>query len=151
MAKAVKKTAVKVAVKPADPIFTVARFSQLTGCDRHTLVKRLAESGAESVGKSKRQGAGEFSLRDLVKAASVLSDADEMRMRKLTAEAEKTELQNARSRGELVEIASVKKLGEKVFVALRSKILNLPLTDEEKDKCLAELMALGKTDWSRIA
>lgn len=134
---------------PAEPAFTVAGFAKVTGCDRHTIAKRLAELGADPVGKSKRQGAGEYSLRDLVKAASLSTDADEQRLRKTTAEAERIELANARSRGELVEIAAVKKLGERVMIALRSRVLALPLTDEEKDRCLAELRGLGEMDWSR--
>jgi phage terminase Nu1 subunit (DNA packaging protein) len=133
----------------ADPVFTVAGFAKVAGVDRHTIAKRLAELGAEPVGKSKRQRADEFTLRDLVKAASLSTDADEQRLRKTTAEAERIELANARSRGELIEIASVKKLGERVMIALRSRVLALPLTDEEKDRCLAELRQLGEMDWSR--
>lgn len=144
-----KVTPPKPPAAPADPTFTVAGFAKVTGCDRHTIGKRLAELGAEPVGKSKRQRADEFTLRDLVKAASLSTDADEQRLRKTTAEAERIELANARSRGELIEIASVKKLGERVMIALRSRVLALPLTDEEKDRCLAELRGLGDMDWSR--
>jgi hypothetical protein len=37
------------------------------------------------------------------------------------------------------------------MVAIRNRLLNMPLTDEEKDKCLAELMGLEKIDWTRNA
>ena len=49
----------------------------------------------------------------------------------------------------MVEIAAVKKLGEKVMIALRNRILAMPLTDEEKDRCLGELLSLADMDWSR--
>jgi phage terminase Nu1 subunit (DNA packaging protein) len=78
-----------------------------------------------------------------------LSEIKREQLRRVKEEADKLELQNARTRGELVEIAAVKRLGEKVMVALRNRVLNMPLTDEEKDKCLRELMDLGKLDWSR--
>jgi hypothetical protein len=35
------------------------------------------------------------------------------------------------------------------MVAIRNRLLNMPLTDEEKDRCLKELLDLGKLDWSR--
>jgi hypothetical protein len=151
--KGVRKPAVKAVAKApkveADPAFTVAAFAKFTGCDRHTIVKRLAELGAEPVGKSRTQSAGTYSLRDLVRAASMATEADEMRLRKTTAETEKLELANARARGEMVEVAAVKKLGERVMVALRQRVLAMPLTDEEKDTCLREIMELAKIDWTR--
>ncbi|MCW1921306.1 terminase small subunit [Luteolibacter arcticus] len=149
--KKTKAAAPKEPKAEADPAFTVAAFSKATGCDRHTIAARLASLGAEPVGKSRTQSAGKFSLRDLVKAASLSTDADEMRLRKTTAETEKLELANARARGEWAEIAAVKKLGERVTVAIRSRILSMPLTDEEKDRCLLELRSLGEMDWSREA
>jgi phage terminase Nu1 subunit (DNA packaging protein) len=143
------KAAGKQAKAEQDPTYTVAGFAKVTGCDRHTIQKRLTELSAEPVAKSKGQGAGKFSLRDLVKAASLSTDADEMRLRKTTAETEKLELANARARGEMVEVAAVKKLGERVMIAIRQRLLNMPLTDEEKDACLRELMDLAKIDWTR--
>lgn len=79
------------------------------------------------------------------------ADLDAERLRKTTEEADKLALANARSRGELVEVAAVKKLGEKVMVAIRSRIMQFPLSDDEKDKLLTELLSLGKMDWSRDA
>lgn len=79
------------------------------------------------------------------------ADLDAERLRKMTEEADKLALANARSRGELVEVTAVKKLGEKVMVAIRSRIMQFPLSDDEKDKLLTELLSLGKMDWSRDA
>ena len=64
-------------------------------------------------------------------------------------EADKLALANSRSRGELVEVATITRLGQKVMAAVRNRILGMPLTDEEKDGCLRELLALADMDWTR--
>jgi phage terminase Nu1 subunit (DNA packaging protein) len=128
--------------------YTVAKFSQLVGFDRHSLASRIQDMGIEASGQSSAQGAELYSLRNLVRA--VLGGdiaAEQLRVARETAD--KLALQNSRTRGELVEIASVKKLGEKVMIAIRQRILNMPLTDDEKDKCLTELLNLKDLDWSR--
>ena len=79
------------------------------------------------------------------------TDLRREQLRRTKEEADKLALQNARARGELVEISAVKKLGEKVMVAMRNRILAMPLTDEEKDKCLLEILALEEIDWSRTS
>lgn len=130
---------------------TVAEWAREIGFDRHSLMKRIAEMEIQPSGKvtkGKAAGSDLFRIRDLFKAA-LGGDIEAERLRKTREEADKLALQNARSRGELVEIASVKKLGEKVMIAIRNRILNMPLTDEEKDRCLVELMDLSKLDWSR--
>jgi hypothetical protein len=126
--------------------FTVARFAILTGLDRHSLATRLAELKADPVGKVAQ--AATYSLRDLVRA-TIGGDIEAEKLRKTKEEADKLALANSRSRGELVEIAAVKRLGEKIMIALRNRILAMPLTDEEKDRCLVELMGLASLDWSR--
>lgn len=134
-----------------DSTATVAEWAREIGFDRHSLMKRIAEMDIQPAGKvakGKAAGSDLFRIRDLFKAA-LGGDIEAERLRKTREEADKLALQNARSRGELVEIASVKKLGEKIMIALRNRILNMPLTDEEKDRCLIELMDLGKLDWSR--
>ena len=141
-----KKSGPKPAAEPTG--YTVARFSQLAGFDRHALAARIQEMDLQPVGKSIAQAADLYSIRDLVRAI-LGGDIEAEKLRKTREEADKLALQNARSRGELVEISAVKKLGEKVLIAVRNRILNMPLTDEEKDSCLKELMDLGKLDWSR--
>ncbi len=150
--KVVRKTAAKPGPKPAvDPDgYTIARFAQLAGFDRHTIAERITEMRIAPVGKSCGQGADVYTIRDLVRAV-LGGDIEAERLRKTREEADKLAIANSRARGELVEIAAVKKLGEKVMVALRNRLLNMPLTDEEKDKCLAELMALENIDWTRDA
>lgn len=128
--------------------YTVARFSQLVGFDRHALATRVQEMDLQPAGKSEAQGADLYSIRDLVRAV-LGGDIEAEKLRKTREEADKLALQNSRTRGELVEIASVKKLGEKVMIAIRQRILNMPLTDDEKDKCLTELLNLKDLDWSR--
>lgn len=145
-ASATKKTGPKPALEPAG--YTIARFCQLAGFDRHTLASRITEMNIEPVGKSTAQAADLFSIRDLVRAI-LGGDHEAEKLRKTREEADKLALQNARSRGELVEISVVKKLGEKVMVAIRNRILNMPLTDEEKDRCLTDLMDLERIDWTR--
>ena len=141
-----KRNGPKPRVEPEG--YTVARFSQLVGFDRHTLVSRIEELRLKPVGKTRLQAADIYTVKDLVKAI-LGGDIEAEKLRKIREEADKLALQNARSRGELVEIASVKKLGEKVMIAIRNRILNMPLTDEEKDRCLRELLGLGRLDWSR--
>lgn len=147
-----KTTGKRPGPKPAPESagYTVARFAQLTGMDRHTLASRISEMGLVPVAKSTLQNADLYTIRDLVRAV-LGGDIEAERLRKTREEADKLALANSRARGELVEIAAVKKLGEKVMVAIRNRILNMPLTDEEKDKCLMELMALDRIDWSRDA
>ena len=128
--------------------YTVAKFSQLVGFDRHSLASRIQEMGIEPTANSSAQGAELYSLRNLFRAA-LGGDIEAEKLRKTREEADKLALQNSRTRGELVEIASVKKLGEKVMIAIRQRILNMPLTDDEKDKCLTELLNLKDLDWSR--
>ncbi len=130
---------------------TISGWAKATGCDRHTIAKAITEMGIKPDGRvvgGKAAGTETYRIRDLFKAA-MGGDIEAERLRKTREEADKLALANARSRGELVEIAAVKKLGEKVMVAVRNRILNMPLTDEEKDSCLRELLALGDMDWSR--
>jgi hypothetical protein len=42
----------------------------------------------------------------------------------------------------------VKRLGEQVMSGIKIKILNMPLTDDEKDKCLRDLLSLKDLDYS---
>lgn len=132
------------------PSMTVAEWCRETGGERHAVMQKLAEMRISAVGDAKGRAAGAklYRIRDLYRAMGG-GEYESERLRKTREEADKLALANARSRGELVEIAAVKKLGEKVMVALRNKVLNMPLTDEEKDRCLVELMDLGKLDWSR--
>jgi len=76
------------------------------------------------------------------------NEIEVQKLRKLTEEADRLAIANAQSRGELVEIETVKRLGEKVMVAIRQKILSMPLTDTEKDLMLADLFALRELDWT---
>jgi phage terminase Nu1 subunit (DNA packaging protein) len=76
------------------------------------------------------------------------TDFDRERLRRTKEEADKLELANARTRGELVEVAKVKRLGEQVMSGIKTKILNMPLTDDEKDKCLRDLLSLKDLDYS---
>ena len=133
--------------EPATATFTIARFAQLTGHDRHTLAARITEMKSAAAGHS-RNKTPIFALRDLV-AAAIGGDLEAERLRKTRAEADRIELQNARSRGELVDAASVVRLGQSVMAAVRNRILAMPLTDDEKDGCLRELLSLADMDWSR--
>ncbi len=130
--------------------WTIAQWCRECGGDRHEFQRKVSAAGIKTAGKAigRAKGADLYRVRDLVKAA-LGGDHESERLRKTTEEADRLALANARSRGELVEIASIKKLGEKVMIAVRNRILNMPLTDEEKDRCLIELLDLGKLDWSR--
>jgi len=68
-------------------------------------------------------------------------------LRRTKEEADKLELQNARTRGELVEVSRVKQLGEQVMSGIKAKILNMPLTDDQKDKCLRDLLSIKDLDF----
>jgi phage terminase Nu1 subunit (DNA packaging protein) len=136
--------------KSAPPAsYTASKFAALTGIDRHELQRRLEELKA-ATGATTSQGAAEYSLRDLVKAYAG-GDARAEALRKTRAESERIELQNSRTRGELVEVQKVIRLGQRVMIAVRNRILSFPLTDEEKDTCLRELLSLQGMDWTRDA
>jgi hypothetical protein len=157
-AAAARKTAKKIArPEPAAAAqhvsaLTVAEWCRETGTERHSVMKRLTEAKAQPVGDAAGRAAGAklYRIGDLYRAIGG-GEYEAERLRKTREEADKLALANSRARGELVEIAAVKKLGEKVMVAIRNRLLNMPLTDEEKDKCLAELMGLEKIDWTRNA
>lgn len=132
--------------------WTVAKWAREVGGDRHEWMRRIEEANVKPVGKAdgRSKGAALYRIRDLMKAAAG-GDYEAERLRKTRQEADRLELQNARTRGETVEIQAVKRLGEKVFSAVRNRILNMPITDDEKDGCLRELLALQDMDWSREA
>ena len=131
--------------------FTIAKFAQLVAVDRHEIAKRLAAAKAKPVGKSTSQSADIYALKDLVRAATGSASLQAARLKKLESETLKIDLQNEREQGQLVEISKVVRLGQKVMVAVRNRILNMPLTDDEKDSCLRELLALKGMDWTRDA
>jgi hypothetical protein len=135
---------------PIPDTYTAARFASLTGIDRHELQKRLEEQQAQPTGTSAQGGGKLYTLRSLA-AAFAGGDHEAERRAKTRAERERLELQNARTRGEMVEVQAVKKLGERIMIAIRSKILQSHLSDDEKDKVLLDLMSLGKMDWTRDA
>jgi len=76
------------------------------------------------------------------------TEIKKQQLRRTKEEADKLELANARTRGELVEVAKVKRLGEQVMSGIKTKILNMPLTDDEKDKCLRDLLSMKDLDYS---
>jgi phage terminase Nu1 subunit (DNA packaging protein) len=125
---------------------TASAFASAVGADRHQIAKKLTELKARPQGK--RNGGDLFALRDLV-AAHMGGDERFERIRKTRAEALRIEIQNQRSHGELVEVAQVRKLGAQVLSAVRNKLLSFPLTDDEKDKCLRDLLSLKDLDWSK--
>ena len=79
------------------------------------------------------------------------TDIKREQLRRTKEEADKLELQNARTRGEVIEVGKVEKLMQACFTVHRTRILNFPLTDEEKQACLADLLDLKKIDWEREA
>ncbi len=137
---------------PMEELWTVAKWCKLMGGDRHTLAAKIEAVGlpARGVGAGRVGGAKLYHPRELL-AVILGGDLDAERLRKTREEADRLALANARTRGELVEIAAVKCLGAAVLGAVRNRILSFPLTDEEKDTCLRELLALGDMDWSREA
>jgi phage terminase Nu1 subunit (DNA packaging protein) len=79
------------------------------------------------------------------------SDMKREQLRRTKEEADKLELQNARTRGEVIEVSKVEKLMQACFTVHRTRILNFPLTDDEKQACLADLLELKNIDWEREA
>lgn len=126
--------------------YTVAKFSQVAGFGRHTLATRIHELGIEPAGKSSRQNADTYRLRDLIRAI-LGGDIEAERLRKTREEADRLALQNARSRGETIEVDRVKKLGQCVFIAIRQRILNFPLSQDEQDALLTDLLKLKEINW----
>lgn len=133
----------------------LAKILNLTG-------QRLAQLTKEGI--LKKEERGKYALCDAVNAYVTYlhnapknqwgsktedeTDFDRERLRRTKEEADKLELANARTRGELVEVSKVKRLGEQVMSGIKTKILNMPLTDDEKDKCLRDLLSLKDLDYS---
>ncbi len=76
------------------------------------------------------------------------TDLKREQLRRTKEEADRLELSNARTRGELVEVRKVKLEGEKIMGAIRNRILNSLLTDDEKDQCLRDILSLKDVDFS---
>lgn len=138
---------------PAEHVaaMTVAEWCRETNGERHALMQKLSEARIAPVGdaKGRASGAKLYRIGDLYRAmGGGVYEAE--RLRKTREEADKLAIQNARSRGELIEISTVKKLGQEVMKTVTTAILNMPMTDEEKDKCLSNLLVLGDMDWDRI-
>jgi phage terminase Nu1 subunit (DNA packaging protein) len=140
---------------PTVPVSTLAKLFNLTS----VRVQQLAADGIIS-----KSGRGQYdlwsSVRGYIKYLQERkvnqwdadddnpSDIKKEQLRRTKEEADKLELQNARTRGELVEVEKVKRAGEKVMSAIRNRILNMPLTDDEKDQCLRNLLSLRDIDFS---
>lgn len=130
--------------------WTIAQWCREVGGDRKDFAQRVSAANVKPSGKAtgRASGAELYRVRDLVKVA-LGGDYEAERLRKTKEEADKLALANSRSRGELVEVATITRLGQKVMAAVRNRILGMPLTDEEKDGCLRELLALADMDWTR--
>jgi phage terminase Nu1 subunit (DNA packaging protein) len=140
---------------PTVPVSTLAKLFNLTS----VRVQQLAADGI-----IQKSGRGQYDLWPSVRAYIAYlqerkvnqwdSDTDDpteikkQQLRRTKEEADKLELANARTRGELVEVSKVKRLGEQVMSGIKTKILNMPLTDDEKDKCLRDLLSLKDLDYS---
>ena len=135
----------KTTSKLHDDAMTASKFCKLVNADRHELGRKIEELKAVPVGK--KNGGDLYRLKDLI-AAFVGGDEKAERVRKLRAESERLELQNLRSKGELVDVGAVKRLGQKVTGAIQVRIQNMPMTDDEKDSCLRELLQLRNLDFS---
>ncbi|MCP5534366.1 MAG: hypothetical protein H7A48_14440 [Akkermansiaceae bacterium] len=129
--------------------WTIAQFCREVGGDRKEFATKVSAAKIKPCGKATGRAAGAYlyRVRDLVKVM-LGGDHEAEKLRKTREEADRLAIANARARGELVEIAAVKKLGEKFMVALRQRILAMPLTDEEKDRCLGEIVGLKDVDWN---
>lgn len=112
-------------------------------------MKKLEAARPKRVGVTPQKG-DLYHLRDLI-AVLLGGDYEAERLRKTKEEADRLAIHNARSRGELIEICTVKRLGQEVVKTVTSCILNMPMTDEEKDRCLRNILALSEMDWDRIA
>lgn len=140
---------------PTVPVSTLAKLFNLTS----VRVQQLAADGI-----IQKSGRGRYDLWPSVRAYIAYLqerkvnqwDSDEdnpteikkQQLRRTKEEADKLELQNARTRGELVPVFKVKRMGEQVMSAIKTKLLNMPLTDDEKDKCLRDLLSLNELDFS---
>ena len=140
---------------PTVPVSTLAKLFNLTS----VRVQQLAADGI-----IQKSGRGQYDLWPSVRAYIAYlqerkvnqwdSDTDDpteikkQQLRRTKEEADKLELANARTRGELVEVSKVKRLGEQVMSGIKTKILNMPLTDDEKDMCLRDLLSLKDFDYS---
>lgn len=130
---------------------TISNFSRELGVDRHALAVKVEQLGIKPYGRvkeGKAAGSAAYRIRDLVKAHSGGDQAAE-RLRKTREEADRLSIQNVRSRGELIEVDAVKALARAFHHALVRTIIAMPLTDEEKDRCLDEIQPLRDMDWGR--
>ena len=140
--------------QPTVPTKSICKLFNLTDAR----ISQLAQQGI-----IKKEGRGRWALYDTIHAYITYlqtrkinqwdsdenpSDIKKEQLRRTKEEADKLELQNARTRGELVEVSRVVQMGEKVMAAMKTKILNAPLTDKEKDSLLIELLSVRDMDFS---
>jgi hypothetical protein len=130
--------------KPPTTTYTPSKFAALVGCDRHQLIKRLAENNATPATATGR--GSEFGLRDLVNALAG-GDAAAERVRKLRLECEKLEHDLSVKRRDYVATAEVIKLNEWIATAIRETIWRSPLDEGARRAILHELCSLKDHDW----
>jgi phage terminase Nu1 subunit (DNA packaging protein) len=139
------------------PIATTAQICKVLNLTQARVAQLVKE------GIIKKEERGKFALVDTVHNYIVFiqnrpknqwgakgedeTDFDRERLRRTKEEADKLEIFNARSRGELVEIEKVKRAGEKVMSAIKTRILNMPLSEDKKDQCLRDLVSLKEMDF----
>lgn len=140
---------------PTVPVSSLAKLFNLTS----VRVQQLAADGIIS-----KSGRGQYDLWSSVRGYIKFlqerkvnqwdakdeeqTDLKREQLRRTKEEADKIQLANERTRGELVEVIAVKRAGEKVMSAIRNRILNMPLTDDEKDQCLRDLLSIREMDFS---
>lgn len=139
---------------PSVPVSTLAKLCHITPMR----IQQLAQEGVMV-----RTGRGRYDLfSSISKYIKYLQerkvnqwDSEEdnptelkrQQLRRTKEEADKLELLNAKTRGELVSVEKVKRAGEKIMSAIKTKILNMPMKDEDKDSCLRDLLRLEDLEY----
>ncbi len=127
-------------MKQISHCYTVAKFSEIAGFDRHSTARRLEELRATPAGTS-AQGANLYHLRDLARAL-VGGGIEAEKLRLVKTQADRAEHDLSVRRKDYVEAAQVDKAVIWFFTNIKSTILQSPLDHRAQDEILTTLFNL---------
>lgn len=112
------------------------------GLERHTIKRKLAEAGQQPDEK------GRFTTRQLCLA--IFGDLRGEQKKLVAAQAEEKRLKIEERRGRLISIEDAEAVCNICATAIRQRIVNLPISKEERQKVLLEINGLAKIDFRKV-
>jgi phage terminase Nu1 subunit (DNA packaging protein) len=111
------------------------------GIERATLRRKLAEAG------QKEDEAGCYTTRQI--CIAMYGDAKGERTKLAVEMVKAAQLKNAKTEGKLIDVEAACFVAQRAAFAVRQRILASSLPDDEKKTLLADLTALGETDFAQ--